>query len=705
VKNIFFLLLFFISFASTINAQDTLRTRYGVMGGLNANMYSADFRAIPGVPNCCPLFTSGSGSGVAAALFYDIPFTTDFFYGLRLNYMDHSAELSAIEGTTVIVGGVAQAGSFTHTIDASITSFGLEPEIGVKFWKFVGSIGLRIGFPITKVFGQQEVTSVGTFTDSLGNDTHKSIRDSITGKLPNPTPVLLHGVASIGFELPLNPSHTTFLVPEISYSLAFNDAIKGLTWKMNALTFGISMKFSPKPEVPKPHVFDTVIVRDTATKFVQLLTTPRITLSDTRYEHSTKETDVITELTTIHQTYLHEMADPHMLQASVSAVGLDDEGNETPMATLEIEEFLQLHAHPLLGYIFFGNNESNLPLRYTQISGEQAGRYKPNDLFGLDDIEVHHNVLNIVGKRLQEYSNAKITLIGCNNDVGDEKANMNLSKSRAETVRNYLINIWNIDPSRIKTEARGLPETPSTSKSEDGQAENRRVEISSDNPQVTDVFTASDTTRVAAPPQLRFKTTANSASPMTSWVLTASQRGKAIKTFSDKAPVPASIDWDIANDQKNVPRFNEPLELKLSIKNSLGDEKVVTTSLPTQVRTIEQKRIEHASDTTIDKYNLVLFNFGKSDMTPAHERILSAVKSRLKPTSQILIEGYTDRTGTSASNQKLATSRAKSTADALGRKDARVFGIGDKRLLYPNDTPEGRFFCRTVQITAKTPTN
>ena len=45
--------------------------------------------------------------------------------------------------------------------------------------------------------------------------------------------------------------------------------------------------------------------------------------------------------------------------------------------------------------------------------------------------------------------------------------------------------------------------------------------------------------------------------------------------------------------------------------------------------------------------------------------------------------------------------RAEATRRGLGRPDAFVSGVGEGELLYPNDYPEGRFYCRTVQIVAE----
>lgn len=87
--------------------------------------------------------------------------------------------------------------------------------------------------------------------------------------------------------------------------------------------------------------------------------------------------------------------------------------------------------------------------------------------------------LNIIGKRLTDASEAKITLVGCNDNTGKEKGNKSLSTQRAEAVRDYLEAIWNIAQERITVEVRNLPAKPSSMKLKEGQAENRRVEIAS----------------------------------------------------------------------------------------------------------------------------------------------------------------------------------------------------------------------------------
>ena len=691
-------------FVASMLGQDSLYDRYGLYFGYVVNLHSTNFTALPEIPNCCPNFSSGTGSGISIGALYEKPIGKNYFGGIRFGYMGHNAKLKAIESTNIIVNGVSQNGEFAHTIDATLSKISIEPRLGIWiFDKFNATIGFSIGYLLSKRYSQDEVTSIGSFLDSNGIDSKSASRNASSGELKNASTMLYHLVLSAGYELPLNKRGTTSFVPEISYSLALNNVVNGLSWKANALTIGVALKFSTKTSPEKPIVYDTVWVRDTTIKYIAGLTNPRIFLNGKTFNSIQKDGDVIDKITTVTETYVKEEADPHSIQANILASGLDEEGNESPVVSMKIEEFMEDQSHTLLPFIFFENSQSNIPKRYEVLTQDQTVNYALKSFSRQNDLDVNHRLLNIIGRRMKENKNSKLTLIGCNSDYGAEKGNLSLSSNRAQSIRDYLISVWGISENRFTIEKRNLPEIPSNIKSEDGQAENRRVELKSEDPSLIDLFTVSDTTRHATPPQIRLKNTFNSASPLKSWTISISQNGSVIKSYSGDGTPPQSIDWDLMNDQKNMPKFNSPMEINLSIKNELGDESNSTTVLPTEILTLRQKIQEKSANLKINKYNLVLFNIGKSDITEAHQKTIAMIKSNLKTNAQVQIEGYADRSGNSNSNVKLAKERANSTAKALGRSDARVIGIGDKRLLYPNDTPEGRFLCRTVQIVVQTP--
>jgi len=116
----------------------------------------------------------------------------------------------------------------------------------------------------------------------------------------------------------------------------------------------------------------------------------------------------------------------------------------------------------------------------------------------------------------------------------------------------------------------------------------------------------------------------------------------------------------------------------------------------------------------------VLFEFGKSDLTPAAESALEEVDNQIEgSTGTITIEGHTDAIGDDASNQRLSEARAASVQAALQDKLGSGFtintiGFGESRPVAPNTNPDGsdnpdgraqnrRVEIRTGEVTAAAP--
>src|SRR5690606_29896371 len=136
--------------------------------------------------------------------------------------------------------------------------------------------------------------------------------------------------------------------------------------------------------------------------------------------------------------------------------------------------------YPLLNYVFFDIGSSTLPDRYISFDGGGASfksSFTDTTIPG-GTIDKYYHVLNIYGFRLNQYPDTKITLIGCNDNTNDgEKGNTDLSKSRAQTVYDYLNKVWGISADRMKIEFRNFPDIKSNPKDSMGLAENRRVEL------------------------------------------------------------------------------------------------------------------------------------------------------------------------------------------------------------------------------------
>jgi outer membrane protein OmpA-like peptidoglycan-associated protein len=77
---------------------------------------------------------------------------------------------------------------------------------------------------------------------------------------------------------------------------------------------------------------------------------------------------------------------------------------------------------------------------------------------------------------LNTYPTIKIRLEGHTDSRGDDNANLELSASRANTIKTHLIDL-NIDPARITTLGLGETDPIMDNETEAWQSKNRRVEV------------------------------------------------------------------------------------------------------------------------------------------------------------------------------------------------------------------------------------
>jgi outer membrane protein OmpA-like peptidoglycan-associated protein len=71
----------------------------------------------------------------------------------------------------------------------------------------------------------------------------------------------------------------------------------------------------------------------------------------------------------------------------------------------------------------------------------------------------------------------KLKIVGHTDADGDNTSNLELSRKRAEAVKNALASVYGIDASRLATEGKGETEPVSDNGTSDGKAQNRRVEF------------------------------------------------------------------------------------------------------------------------------------------------------------------------------------------------------------------------------------
>jgi OOP family OmpA-OmpF porin len=88
-----------------------------------------------------------------------------------------------------------------------------------------------------------------------------------------------------------------------------------------------------------------------------------------------------------------------------------------------------------------------------------------------------NGILKEVAAVLKENPTVKVKIVGHTDVDGDDASNLDLSKRRAESVKNSLINEFGIEASRLETDGKGESQPVDKSNTSEGKSNNRRVEF------------------------------------------------------------------------------------------------------------------------------------------------------------------------------------------------------------------------------------
>ncbi|MBL7998627.1 MAG: OmpA family protein [Candidatus Kapabacteria bacterium] len=676
------------------------------MGSYSLNLHNADFRAFPNVPSCCPRYENGSGNGIGFGVLYQMPLVTDLRLALRASYSGLSGNLER-EESGVLSGGVT--GNFMHQVQSSLADIGIEPIIQYRLVNNVwAGAGMRLGYLMTRRFSQKEQIQTPGFLFTNG----RTIRNEVnSAPIPLASTLLGSAVAQVGYDLRLNTQGTLVLAPELSYVLPLTNLVQGLDWKVSQVRFGAALKWSPLPAKEPIKREEQRRIIDTVRQETEPVLAGYRQGIEQRTESITETDDEILTLTTIRRTDTLRVASQpstkkYALSATVSASGLYDDGRETPTVKLEVEEFSSVLMTPLLPYVFFDENSSDIPSRYKLLTITTRERFKEERVNNPDRLATYYHILNIIGKRMRQNPDAVLTVTGCNADIGSEKSNLALSQQRADAVRKYLLDVWELPEARVKVEARNIPAKAANALTSDGAQENRRVELSSNSAAIVAPLITNDTLKTVTPPSVRFRSKVLHDNDIASWKLQATQDNSALKTFDGTGEIPDVLDWNVNIEKGTQPLTNSDIVYTLAVTDTRSEKVESKNSLPVQQITIKKKKAERIGDKEIQRFSLILFDVRSDEITPANKQIVNIIKPYITPASTVRITGYTDRLGDAQQNQILAEARAANTSKELGVKDnsEQVQGKGNATL-YDANLPEGRLYTRTVDIVIETKLN
>ena len=322
-------------------------------------------------------------------------------------------------------------------------------------------------------------------------------------------------------------------------------------------------------------------------------------------------------------------------------------------------------------------------------------------------MEKHHQVLNVIGKRLLANPEARITLVGCNSNSGVEKGKIALAKSRAEAVSAYLNSVWGIDPSRMEIKARNLPAVPSSSRVPEGVVENQRVEILSTDPAILDTIKSTYVQEQADAKEMRIMPALQAETEIEHWQLRLLGADKVLATQEGAGVPPAEVAFALEPlGLRNLTQLGQ-LSADLEVKDKEGNV-FSTSTAPIAINFIrrEERIAQKIGNKVIEKYGLILFDFDRADLKDRNQVIVNRVISRVAELKGVSMEiaGHTDIIGTEKYNIELSGRRAMAVYDTtlktgiLATDQITHAGNGPNNPPYDNSLPEGRSLNRTVII-------
>lgn len=366
---------------------------------------------------------------------------------------------------------------------------------------------------------------------------------------------------------------------------------------------------------------------------------------------------------------------------------------------------------PLLNYIFFEADSSSIPpVRYALWGSATAAKTSLQYFAALPNIaEQYRNVLNLFGCRLRDNSKLKIILVGCNAGIGTEKGDLGLSRRRAESVKNYLVKVWQIAPERIKADSlRNLPATPSSLGDPRSQDENRRVEIlpAPGSEEILDTFASTTVeTEISAPACTFFTAGTVAEAGLQSWMIEVQrQDGVTLKTQAGGPMLPDSVLWDWRDEAGSAVNFRDSLRYRLSATDSRGQR----NSSPWQTIHVRYVERDTVQEPKVARARLIFFGFDDFRLDLRLPRLQSdlkkiVAKAQQHPRAKVEIKGYTDDLGDSTYNVLLSQRRAQAVKNELVRRGVpasriSATGFGPAQPLMANHQPEGRMMNRRVEV-------
>lgn len=369
---------------------------------------------------------------------------------------------------------------------------------------------------------------------------------------------------------------------------------------------------------------------------------------------------------------------------------------------LNLLETVVTQTYPILPYIFFDSASSDLNDKY-YYKGD-ARNFSEQKL-DKNSLKIYERLLDLVGSRLVTNSQ-NIKLIGFTDgkEIESIMERKSLAYNRANSIKNYLIQKWNISTSKISIETADIPTQPTNTFYSEGLEENRRVEIVPENINILKPIVHSQFLEYATDKKTITINFDADFEKIEDYTLILSDDKNQLYSETKSTPPNRTIKITVNDEFQKKLGSSDLKNLKVEIIIKRTDGRIETKSSPFMVNK-ENNNFE------LGRLNLIVFDFDKSVISESNKNMIDKfIINNISENSNIDVIGSTDILGEKIYNKQLSEKRANNVADYINTllpdiKFNKISGIGSDNPKFSNSSPEGRFYCRTVLIEVKTPIN
>jgi len=663
-----YIVLFFLFFSYSFSQQTYITPNFFI-GGIAGYQFIQNTTTMPVIPGTtdCANFAYGTSNGFFGGITFDYSLLNDnkewkniFEVSSRVLFSRRGVDLQTfdINSFQVLSPITGEYVPFQreHTYEGSLSY--LIVDLGFKVYplrylldnSFENSIPLYVRFS----------SDVGLPLFGTSFEQYERIRDPEGVFFPDSTRNRLTGsgavvgtgsifgfTSAIGYELPL--AKDIFAYPELSYRIGLNSIVNYTQWNSNSVAFGIGIRWMEYDEttekIPDP---------------------PPIVVEEK----------------------------PAPIPVVISNVASDP---------LEIQQTVITQTFPLLPYIFFDKGKSDLKLRYNK---EILPSFDEK-LLPKETLTIYYSFLQILGNRLKQFPKSDLIITGTteSNELPTQSERILLATQRANRIKRYFTDNFGIDEKRISVQARELPELETSERYIEGAEENRRVEISSNEPSILAPVVHSRFMEYEPKKSIQqFRTKLQLPTSVKNWNLKVLHKGNIGNTLKGEGNVPELLNVNLSSTEmlNLAPKIEkiDSLEGVLEVQGENGEVFVGTCVFPI---------VKTDNTFELSRLSLIVFDFDKSEITETNKSMMkNFIQTAVKSGSEADITGSTDKLGELNYNSELSQQRANVVSDYIKKsspdlKIKSIKGLGSSILPYDNTLPEGRYYCRTVSILITSP--